>query len=319
MWITLESEDLKQTDIPALFFGRFQPFHNGHKALLEQIAERVSTQIIIGVVNPDLVNPYPGDDEDGWVRFRKDINPFTFWERLEIIKLSIANTGLEKAVKAILPMPRPSVNIDRANQLIPPKPRKFVVCPKWNDEIEEWKLEKYRDLGEETVSINHDDIPKPHRFIEGSLIRSLVMTSNKAWENLVSENALPYLQLIGFEARIRGVGDVEKAHNYLSKARNGEAAVLFSKDGENADETENPEMLAVSLLLTQYKTSKTDDREVICQMDREPAMLIISMIDNLYEAGEVGTRANLIEGNGRIVQLEMKKNVMHKLRNEYDR
>lgn len=59
----------------AIFIGRFQPFHNGHLAIIKDGLQRFEKLLIlIGSVN----------------RARSTLNPFTYEERVELIKMNLA-------------------------------------------------------------------------------------------------------------------------------------------------------------------------------------------------------------------------------------
>lgn len=67
---------------PACVTGRFQPVHEDHLRLFRMgLAER--GRLIVGITNPDAstLRPEAGSAH----RHRQDANPFTYWERCELL------------------------------------------------------------------------------------------------------------------------------------------------------------------------------------------------------------------------------------------
>lgn len=69
----------------AVFFGRFQPFHNGHTKVLKEIHKECDeiAIIICGPAKPD------------------ESNPFTFEERREMIKRALSKEGIHYKIYEI--------------------------------------------------------------------------------------------------------------------------------------------------------------------------------------------------------------------------
>lgn len=77
------------TKLPALFIGRFQPFHLGHSDAISQILEKEEAVIIaIGSATEDFLLD----------------NPFTASERYQMIDVGL-EAGARKKVAAIIPVP----------------------------------------------------------------------------------------------------------------------------------------------------------------------------------------------------------------------
>ncbi len=86
--------------------GRFQIFHNGHLEYALQAKAEVDF-LIVGICNPDAGNdhhdaPLPTGPEH---RRRPDHNPFTYWERLLMIKGALLGVGLRDSEFEIVPCP----------------------------------------------------------------------------------------------------------------------------------------------------------------------------------------------------------------------
>ncbi len=196
--------------------GRFQPLHIGHMSLLAHAAECLRGHLVIGIVNPDPDHVWPGDGQD-WIRFQKEHNPLNYWERARIIQLAVKASGLSDKVEMIVPLPRPSVNMQRARQFIPPKPRQFVLCKKWNDEVENWKRKTYTDNEEEVHIISQDALPIVSQVVEGDLIRSLIATNRNSWHALVPSSTVNYLGEIQFSNRVKKSLTPQAGQEYLDQ------------------------------------------------------------------------------------------------------
>lgn len=176
-----------------IFGGRFQPFHLGHVEVIRYLSDNFEGNIILGIVNPDPEQSVPGDDKD-WVRFSKEKNPLSYWERYNLIYLSLKEFNLLDKVEAIVPLPRPSINLARAENYLSPKPRKFVLCKKWNDEVEIWKAEKYIQNGEEVLWVPFDAFSPLTKLANGELIRSLMTLGNLGWKTFFPTSAKAFIE-----------------------------------------------------------------------------------------------------------------------------
>jgi len=85
-----------------MIHGRFQPFHNGHLEYLRGAAER-SDEVWIGITNPDpeRIKPEASDP----LRHLPESNPFSYAERLLMVKAAAADLGLEPATVHVIPFP----------------------------------------------------------------------------------------------------------------------------------------------------------------------------------------------------------------------
>jgi cytidyltransferase-like protein len=85
-----------------MIHGRFQPFHNGHLEYLRGAAER-SDEVWIGITNPDpeRIKPEASDP----LRHLPESNPFSYAERLLMVKAAAAELGLEPGAVHVIPFP----------------------------------------------------------------------------------------------------------------------------------------------------------------------------------------------------------------------
>jgi len=87
------------------YIGRFQPYHNGHQAVLERVAKAVD-EIVIGVGSAQLSH------ELG--------NPFTAGERVLMITRSLASLGRPIYVSPIEDIQRNALWVSHVRSMTPP-------------------------------------------------------------------------------------------------------------------------------------------------------------------------------------------------------
>jgi nicotinamide-nucleotide adenylyltransferase len=82
--------------------GRFQPFHRGHLEYLRGAAEQ-SDEIWVGITNPDptRIRPEPSDP----LRHLPESNPWSYAERLLMVKAAASDLGLEAECVHVIPFP----------------------------------------------------------------------------------------------------------------------------------------------------------------------------------------------------------------------
>ncbi|TMC99303.1 MAG: cytidyltransferase [Chloroflexi bacterium] len=82
--------------------GRFQPVHRQHLELfLEALA--LSERLIVAITNPD-----PGTREargESAHRHLPEANPFTYYERLRLVRAALAGAGVAEASVDVVPFP----------------------------------------------------------------------------------------------------------------------------------------------------------------------------------------------------------------------
>ncbi len=296
-----------------IFGGRFQPFHIGHLAVLEKIAEDFEGPIVVGIVNPDPRTTMTGDGQD-WMRFSIKDNPLNFWERLTSIKLAIKGTELESRVEAIVPLPRPSVNLERANQYIPPRPRFFVLCDKWGDEVEKWKKDSYEKQGEMVVEITGKSLEPYTQIAEASVVRSLIAVGNPKWDRLVPEQEVDYLISIKIRERVAALVDKQKALDELNKFYSNHplghfAAELFADEefsttfssGDDSKISSRPARVK-SLEHKLAKPFRQDEDETILLLDERERQEISKLCDRLFAEGQLKTMPQYLPTGANMIQ-----------------
>lgn len=167
----------------ALFFGSFNPIHNGHIAIAEYVLENTDIEELWFVVSPH--NP---------LKEVSDLAPEE--HRLEMVRLSAAKYHPRIQVCDVeMQMPRPSYTIDTVNLLKSKYPhREFAILMGADslDTIEKWK--DYRELIENNRILiyprpesnililkqryNVEVVDAPLFFVSSTIIRDAIKSGN---------------------------------------------------------------------------------------------------------------------------------------------
>jgi len=152
-----------------MIHGRFQPFHNGHLEYLRGAAAR-SDEVFVGITNPDplRVKEEPSDP----LRHLPESNPFTYAERLLMIKAVAADEGIPVHV-----IPFPVNEPELWSAYVPEGVTQYLRL------FSEWggtKLERMRDAGYEVVILDEGT----EKQLSGRDVREALRGVGD-WESLV--------------------------------------------------------------------------------------------------------------------------------------
>jgi cytidyltransferase-like protein len=155
-----------------MIHGRFQPFHNGHLEYLRAARDLCQT-LVVGITNPDPTTIR--EDATSEHRHLPDANPYTYFERLLMIRAVLDDEGIPPDEAIIIPFP---VNDpSRWPYYLPPNAVHYLrVFSDW----EQAKVDRLREHGY-TVEVLHPGIAKE---IEASEVRRR-MASGEDWHSLV--------------------------------------------------------------------------------------------------------------------------------------
>lgn len=170
--------------VTSCIHGRFQPFHNGHLAYLKAICDR-SEILFIGIANADP--SHITADVSAPHRHLDDANPFTYYQRMEMILLTLQaeNLHLERFRFIPFPINRP----DLIKYYVPPEAVHYLcVFDDWSQR----KTELLRREGLEVVGLT--GMPK---LACGTDIRER-MRSGRSIRHLVPESVEKHLARVGF-------------------------------------------------------------------------------------------------------------------------
>ena len=184
-----------------LFFGSFNPVHNGHLMLANYIVEYTDLDSIWFVVSPQ--NPFK--DKDSLL----DDN-----HRLEMLKMAIQNDERFEVCDIEFDMPKPSYTIDTLNRLseLHPDAEFHLICGMDNlNKFNKWKnyqdiLDNYHllvyprknyDGGELSNHKSVQIINAPEIEISSTFIRK-AMTENKDLRHFMPNESYKYMIDMGF-------------------------------------------------------------------------------------------------------------------------
>ena len=174
--------------------GRFQPFHNGHYYVAKKVLE-IYGRLIIAIVVPDPQR-YP----EKYEKFLPSINPFSYYERFEMIYRSFEFDGIDPGKHiAICPMWGLATKFKRELPYFPAQPQRLFIMTQIRDDnfpkiqmIKDWngKIEIFRD------------IPLDISGIDGMTIRDK-MCNGEEWKNLVPHGTVSVIDEYKLEKKVR--------------------------------------------------------------------------------------------------------------------
>jgi nicotinamide-nucleotide adenylyltransferase len=85
-----------------MIHGRFQPFHLGHLEYMRGAAERCD-ELWVGITNPDPSRVKP--EESDPARHLPESNPYSYGERMLMVKAAARDLGLDQERVHVIPFP----------------------------------------------------------------------------------------------------------------------------------------------------------------------------------------------------------------------
>ena len=155
-----------------MIHGRFQPFHNGHLEYLRGAAAR-SDEVFVGITNPDpsRVVPEPSDP----VRHLPESNPWSYAERMLMVKAAAQDLGLDLA--RVHPIPFPVNEPELWAAYVPAGVTQYIrLFSDWGGT----KFDRLREAGYEVVVLDEGS----EKEVSGVEVRALLRDGGE-WESLV--------------------------------------------------------------------------------------------------------------------------------------
>ncbi|NGM69691.1 nicotinamide-nucleotide adenylyltransferase [Natronolimnobius sp. AArcel1] len=163
------------------YIGRFQPFHNGHRSMVEQIAGEVD-ELILGIGSAD---------DSHTVR-----NPFTAGERIMMITKALVEYDLVTYAVPIEDLERNSVWVSHVQSMSPD----FDVAYSNNPLV----IQLFRE-----ADIEIRQSPMFNReVLEGSEVRERMITGGD-WQSLVPDAVVEVVDEIDGIERIQMISDTD--------------------------------------------------------------------------------------------------------------
>ena len=155
-----------------MIHGRFQPFHNGHMEYLRGAYER-SDEVFVGITNPDPARIKPEASDP--LRHLPESNPWSYAERLLMVKAAARGAGLDLARVHAIPFPVNEPELWPA--YVPDGVTQYIRL------FSEWggtKVDRLREAGYEVVVLD-EGVAKS---VSGADVRE-ALRSGGDWEALV--------------------------------------------------------------------------------------------------------------------------------------
>ena len=155
-----------------MIHGRFQPFHRGHLEYMRGASERCD-ELWIGITNPDPARIKP--EESDPVRHLPESNPFTYAERLLMVKAAAGDLGIDPAHLHVIPFPVNEPELWAA--YVPPGTTQYLrLFSAWGGK----KQERLVGAGYEVVILDEG----VEKELSGADVREAIRTGSD-WESLV--------------------------------------------------------------------------------------------------------------------------------------
>lgn len=182
-------------DSVGVVHGRFQLLHNDHIRYILAGKEKCK-HLVIGICNPDKnLTAYSSSNPH---RSKKDNNPFTYYERYQMIKGTLLDMGIQGDEFDIVPFPinYPELIFSYA----PPNAKYYMTI------YDAWGYEKKKTLEEIGCSIEVLwEISLEQKGISGSDVRKLIR-DQKEWKQYVPEYVYSYIVANHLEERLKNNG-----------------------------------------------------------------------------------------------------------------
>jgi nicotinamide-nucleotide adenylyltransferase len=173
--------------------GRFQPFHDGHLEYVLRARQRCE-RLIIGITAADSAAVRKEDASPH--RHEPESNPFTYFERLQMIQDTLFAEGLSLRDFAIVPFSIQDPGL--MGHYVPEGTTHFVRV------YSRWEEEKVRRLRDEGFPVEVLD-PGEEKKVSGTEVRRL-MREGLSWEHLVPRGATEVVRrlLVENPSRLQG-------------------------------------------------------------------------------------------------------------------
>jgi nicotinamide-nucleotide adenylyltransferase len=156
-----------------MIHGRFQPFHKGHAEYLDRAAAR-SDEVFVGITNPDPARIKP--EASDRLRHLPESNPWSYAERLLMVKAAAEELGLDLAAVHVIPFPVNEPELWPA--YVPDGITQYIRL------FSEWggtKVDRLRAAGYEVVVLDEG----AEKGVSGADVRAALREGGD-WESLVT-------------------------------------------------------------------------------------------------------------------------------------
>ena len=173
---------MKNNKVIGVVHGRFQPFHIGHLDYVLTALNKCDF-LYIGIANPDpsLTKPH----KTNHLIAKSTSNPFTYYERLTMIKKTLIYSGINENRFEIVPFP---INFPQYIKYYVPINSIFFITI-----YDNWGYAKKEILRKQGFKIEVlEEGNKNLKIAEGTKIRELMINGMK-WKNFVPNPVFEYI------------------------------------------------------------------------------------------------------------------------------
>lgn len=174
--------------------GRFQGLHLGHLEYILE-AKKLCEELIIGITNPDPV--LTSDNEVDAKRSKIEENPFTYYERMIMVKNALLEHKINRAEFEIVPFP-----INRPEIIKCYVPLDAIIYITIYDEWGKFKMKTLQDFGFTTHLLWERKMSD--RFTTGKEVRSLIKSGGD-WEKLVPSSVAQVIKQQNLDQKIKSL------------------------------------------------------------------------------------------------------------------
>jgi nicotinamide mononucleotide adenylyltransferase len=153
--------------------GRFQPFHRDHFTLVTAVFQ-THGRVIVAVTNADPT--WRVEVPEAPHRHLDDSNPFTFWQRCELIRAALADVVPTESLRIV---PFPMHDLGLWPFYLPDDPGE-IVC--WVRDRGPWEARKIDDLRR---YFEVRTLPAVNDEVSGTRIRAMLAADDPGWRDLV--------------------------------------------------------------------------------------------------------------------------------------
>ena len=180
--------DTTQTKVKnGVFPGRFQPFHKGHLSAVMMCLERCET-LYVGIRIFELAANF----DVRQLKRSAEENPFTFEERMRMIKESLLDVGVD--MKRVNTVPFPLENPERWHEFVPKGTAHFRIG------VSDWDEERIRAF--EMSGLKIITLPIHEKDIDADEIRRR-MIENRNWKELLPGGTVRVIEEIDGTSRVK--------------------------------------------------------------------------------------------------------------------
>lgn len=164
-----------------MIHGRFQPFHRGHLEYMRHALQQ-SEHLIVGITNPDpsLIV----EERESAHRHQAEANPFTFFQRLTMVRQVVIDEGIDLAKVSIISFP--IHHPERWPFYVPRGVVHFVTV------FSDWEWKKVNRLRSEGYRVEVLNLP---RLTSATEVRRR-LEQGQNWEELVPKGVASVIRLI---------------------------------------------------------------------------------------------------------------------------